>query len=130
MSVLGRTIRRLREEQDLTLRDLAKDVGVSSSFLSQVEQDKASPSLATLKSIATTVASQSVTGVGQFSNTAYTDQQIYQQVTAHFNSQDFLQQVGGTSSATPATAMNSAATATSTQGDAATLYNAFEWRSE
>ena len=81
---------------------------------------------ATLKSIATTVASQSVTGVGQFSNTAYTDQQIYQQVTAHFNSQDFLQQVGGTSSATPATAMNSAATATSTQGDAATLYNAFQ----
>ncbi|MFH0754083.1 MAG: XRE family transcriptional regulator [Candidatus Omnitrophota bacterium] len=53
MSVFGTTIRRLREEQDLTLRELAKDVGVSSSFLSQVEQGKASPSLATLKSIAT-----------------------------------------------------------------------------
>ncbi|MBF0331958.1 MAG: helix-turn-helix transcriptional regulator [Candidatus Omnitrophica bacterium] len=52
MSVFGVTIKRLREEQDLTLRELAKDVGVSSSFLSQVEQGKASPSLATLKSIA------------------------------------------------------------------------------
>ena len=53
MSVIGVSIRRLREEQDLTLRELAKDVGVSPSFLSQVEQGKASPSLATLKSIAT-----------------------------------------------------------------------------
>ena len=52
MSVIGVSIRRLREEQDMTLRELAKDVGVSPSFLSQVEQGKASPSLATLKSIA------------------------------------------------------------------------------
>ncbi|MBF0387708.1 MAG: helix-turn-helix transcriptional regulator [Candidatus Omnitrophica bacterium] len=52
MSVIGVCIRRLREEQELTLRELAKDVGVSPSFLSQVEQGKASPSLATLKSIA------------------------------------------------------------------------------
>ena len=52
MSVFGVTIRRLREEQDMTLRGLAKDVGISPSFLSQVEQGKASPSLATLKSIA------------------------------------------------------------------------------
>ncbi len=53
MSVIGASIRRLREEQDMTLRALAKDVGISPSFLSQVEQGKASPSLATLKSIAT-----------------------------------------------------------------------------
>jgi transcriptional regulator with XRE-family HTH domain len=52
MSVIGASIRRLREEQDMTLREMAKDVGVSPSFLSQVEQGKASPSLATLKSIA------------------------------------------------------------------------------
>ena len=50
--MIGVSIRRLREEQDMTLRELAKDVGVSPSFLSQVEQGKASPSLATLKSIA------------------------------------------------------------------------------
>ncbi len=50
--MIGATIRRLREEQDMTLRQLAKDVGVSPSFLSQVEQGKSSPSLATLKSIA------------------------------------------------------------------------------
>ena len=52
MSVIGASIRRLRVEQDMTLREMAKDVGVSPSFLSQVEQGKASPSLATLKSIA------------------------------------------------------------------------------
>ena len=53
--MIGASIRRLREEQDLTLREMAKDVGVSPSFLSQVEQGKASPSLATLKSIADTL---------------------------------------------------------------------------
>ncbi len=52
MKLIGVSIKRLREEQDMTLRELAKDVGVSPSFLSQVEQGKASPSLATLKSIA------------------------------------------------------------------------------
>ncbi|OGX08103.1 MAG: hypothetical protein A2Y03_10130 [Omnitrophica WOR_2 bacterium GWF2_38_59] len=53
MTVIGTTIRRVRDEQGMTLRELAKDVGVSPSFLSQVEKGKASPSLATLKSIAT-----------------------------------------------------------------------------
>ena len=52
MKLIGVSIKRLREEQDMTLREMAKDVGVSPSFLSQVEQGKASPSLATLKSIA------------------------------------------------------------------------------
>ena len=52
MKLIGVSIKRLREEQDMTLRELAKDVGVSPSFLSQVEGGKASPSLATLKSIA------------------------------------------------------------------------------
>lgn len=52
MSVIGMTVKRLRESQQITLREMAKDVGVSPSFLSQVEQGKASPSLATLKAIA------------------------------------------------------------------------------
>jgi len=57
MSVIGTSIKRLREEQGTTLREMAKDVGVSPSFLSQVEQGKASPSLATLKSIANALQS-------------------------------------------------------------------------
>jgi hypothetical protein len=79
----------------------------------------------TLNDIATTVASQSVTGVGQFSNTQFTDQQIYQAVVGHFNSTDFLTSAQATSTSTPASTLNAASTATSTSGDAATLYNAF-----
>jgi len=52
MKSVGINIKRLREEQGTTLREMAKDVGVSSSFLSQVEKGKASPSLTTLKSMA------------------------------------------------------------------------------
>jgi transcriptional regulator with XRE-family HTH domain len=52
MKIVGVNIKRLREEQDLTLRALAKKLEISASFLSQVESGKASPSLSTLKSIA------------------------------------------------------------------------------
>jgi transcriptional regulator with XRE-family HTH domain len=52
MKQVGVNIKRLREEQGTTLREMAKDVGVSPSFLSQVEKGKASPSLTTLKSMA------------------------------------------------------------------------------
>ncbi|MBF0620000.1 MAG: helix-turn-helix domain-containing protein [Candidatus Omnitrophica bacterium] len=52
MKSLSAAVKRLREEQGITLREMAKDVGVSPSFLSQVEKGKASPSLATLKAIA------------------------------------------------------------------------------
>ncbi|MFA4984905.1 MAG: XRE family transcriptional regulator [Candidatus Omnitrophota bacterium] len=52
MQMVGINIKRLREEQGMTLRGMAKKLGVSASFLSQVESAKASPSLATLKSIA------------------------------------------------------------------------------
>ncbi|MFA5224580.1 MAG: XRE family transcriptional regulator [Candidatus Omnitrophota bacterium] len=51
MKIVGVNIKRLREDQDLTLRALAKKLGISASFLSQVESGKASPSLSTLKSI-------------------------------------------------------------------------------
>ncbi|MDP8234159.1 MAG: XRE family transcriptional regulator [Candidatus Saelkia tenebricola] len=51
MKIVGVNIKRLREDQGLTLRALAKKLGISASFLSQVESGKASPSLATLKSI-------------------------------------------------------------------------------
>jgi transcriptional regulator with XRE-family HTH domain len=49
MKIVGVNIKRLREDQDLTLRALAKKLRLSASFLSQVESGKASPSLSTLK---------------------------------------------------------------------------------
>jgi transcriptional regulator with XRE-family HTH domain len=51
MKLIGINIKRLREERNLTLRAMAKQSGVSASFLSQVETGKVSPSLATLKNI-------------------------------------------------------------------------------
>jgi transcriptional regulator with XRE-family HTH domain len=55
MNIVGVNIKRLREEKDITLRELAKKLNVSASFLSQVETGKASPSLSTLKGIADTL---------------------------------------------------------------------------
>ena len=48
---LGRRIRAHREEAGRSLRDVAEDVGVSESFLSQIERGVASPSIATLRGI-------------------------------------------------------------------------------
>ena len=48
----GKIIRDLRQKRDLTLRDLARISGCSISFLSQLERDKVSPSVANLKKIA------------------------------------------------------------------------------
>ncbi|MDD5439830.1 MAG: XRE family transcriptional regulator [Candidatus Omnitrophica bacterium] len=50
--MVGINIKKQREEQALTLRALANKLGISASFLSQVESGKSSPSLATLKNIA------------------------------------------------------------------------------
>ncbi|MEI8176408.1 MAG: XRE family transcriptional regulator [Candidatus Omnitrophota bacterium] len=52
MNLIGVNIKRSREEKDITLREFAKRLGVSASFISQVETGKASPSLSTLKAIA------------------------------------------------------------------------------
>lgn len=52
MNRIGERIKRKREQLKLQLNDLARRVGVSSSALSQIENAKASPSIATLKSIA------------------------------------------------------------------------------
>jgi transcriptional regulator with XRE-family HTH domain len=51
-SVLGRTVRSLREERGMALRELADLAGVSSSFVSQVERGIANPSVASLRRIA------------------------------------------------------------------------------
>lgn len=49
---LGRTVRRLREERSVSLKQLADEAGVSESFISQVERGVANPSVASLRRIA------------------------------------------------------------------------------
>ncbi|MGH3300015.1 MAG: cupin domain-containing protein [Trebonia sp.] len=49
---VGGLIRRERERQGLSLRELARRVGVSASMLSQVETDKSRPSVSTIYAIA------------------------------------------------------------------------------
>ncbi|MCC5969230.1 MAG: helix-turn-helix transcriptional regulator [Pararhodobacter sp.] len=49
----GGRIRELRRKGGLTLQALADDAGISVGFLSQVERNKATPSLGTLASLAT-----------------------------------------------------------------------------
>ena len=49
---LGVRIRSLRQARGLTLRDVSQLAGVTESFLSQVERDVTSPSIATLQRIA------------------------------------------------------------------------------
>lgn len=48
----GKVIRDLRQKRNMTLRDLASGSGCSISFLSQLERDLVSPTVANLKKIA------------------------------------------------------------------------------
>jgi len=50
---VGSLIRRERQKQGLSLRELARRVGVSASMLSQVETDRTRPSVSTIYAIAT-----------------------------------------------------------------------------
>ena len=52
MKIVGANIKRVREEKGITLRELAKQLDVSASFLSQIETGKAFPSLSSLKNLA------------------------------------------------------------------------------
>lgn len=49
---LGRKIKRVRTGKGITIQDIAERSGLSKGFLSQVENDKTSPSLNTLERIA------------------------------------------------------------------------------
>ena len=49
---LGRTARRLRESQDLTLADVARRANISSAMLSRLETGRVSPSLETIVALA------------------------------------------------------------------------------
>jgi transcriptional regulator with XRE-family HTH domain len=53
---VGRQIRRLRADRSMTLADVAKRTGLNVGYLSQIENDKASPSLETLAEIADALA--------------------------------------------------------------------------
>lgn len=53
--LIGRSLREARVSQGLSLRDLAAKVDVSASFVSQVENGKAQPSVATLYQLANTL---------------------------------------------------------------------------
>jgi transcriptional regulator with XRE-family HTH domain len=52
VKTLGQRIRELREERDLSLRELAKKLGVSAAFLSDIELDRRHPSDRVLVKIA------------------------------------------------------------------------------
>ena len=49
---IGQKVAKWRKEKSLTLQQLAGKVHLSAAFISQIEHDKASPSIATLKTIA------------------------------------------------------------------------------
>jgi mannose-6-phosphate isomerase-like protein (cupin superfamily)/DNA-binding XRE family transcriptional regulator len=50
---VGPQVRRLRRERELTLAQIAERTGLNVGYLSQIENDKASPSLETLAALAT-----------------------------------------------------------------------------
>lgn len=52
MKKIGERIKKSRNEKSMSLRELANKVELSASFLSQIEQGKASPSIENLKKIA------------------------------------------------------------------------------
>jgi transcriptional regulator with XRE-family HTH domain len=52
MITIGKKLKTLRENQKLSLRDLGDKVGLSASFLSQLELGQVSPSIASLENIA------------------------------------------------------------------------------
>jgi transcriptional regulator with XRE-family HTH domain len=52
---LGSRLRALRTEQGITLAQLGRMVGLSASYLSQIERNRAKPSLTTLSSMAETL---------------------------------------------------------------------------
>ncbi len=49
---MGARVKRLRADRGLSLRELASTSGVSASLLSQLERDRANPSIATLQRVA------------------------------------------------------------------------------
>ncbi len=61
MNDIGEKIRKLRKLKGLTLKELSRNVGVTPSFLSQLENGKVAPSLSTLKRILSVFGEKMVT---------------------------------------------------------------------
>ena len=55
MTTLGQKIRELREQKDLSLRELAKEIGVTAAFLSDVELGRRYPSDEVFEDLARTL---------------------------------------------------------------------------
>jgi len=49
---LGKRIKKIRMNNTISVRDLAKEIGVTASFIYQLEKDQVSPSYSTLKKLA------------------------------------------------------------------------------
>lgn len=52
MTTIGSRIKKLRKQQNLTLKELSEKVGISISFLSDIENGRSNPSLERLKQLA------------------------------------------------------------------------------
>jgi transcriptional regulator with XRE-family HTH domain len=65
MKIIGLNLKRIREQKGLSLRDIAKKIDITPSFLSQVENGKATPSIATLKAIADVLSTTIATLMGE-----------------------------------------------------------------
>ena len=50
--LLGRRIRRIRQEKSLTLKQIEAKVGVSATHISEIERGKTSPTIGALEKIA------------------------------------------------------------------------------
>ncbi|WP_374598895.1 helix-turn-helix domain-containing protein [Brevundimonas sp.] len=50
--VFGKNVRRVRAEQDVTLEALAHDVGLSYSYVGEIERGRRNPTLAVVERIA------------------------------------------------------------------------------
>ena len=49
---LGENLKRIRTEKDITQSDIAKSLGVSRGFVSNIENGKTNPTLATIAKVA------------------------------------------------------------------------------
>jgi len=52
---LGKNLKRIRTEKDITQSDIARSLGVSRGFVSNLEKGKTNPTLATISRIADAV---------------------------------------------------------------------------
>ncbi len=69
----GEKIRTTRLNKGISLRKLAKEIGVSPSFISQVEQNKAQPSVTSLRKIADVLEVNCSYLIGEETNTEYSE---------------------------------------------------------